>query len=116
LIKKQNILKLYSIFFVVIFLVSITPKSFLHSLFDAHAHKVVQTSATENHPNFKAQSIHCDCNNFTAITPFLNDFFVYEQQPLSAYFIYSEVILSHTFSKSFAQIDLRGPPQYLYFL
>ncbi|MBS1497013.1 MAG: hypothetical protein JSS85_09015 [Bacteroidetes bacterium] len=105
----MTIRRITSAFLIVVFALSITPVIFLHKIAANHT----DISYANKHIKCRQLSkagIHCQCINFVAEAPFLNDLAVVSfskvQSFIPIHFSYKELFLSQ--NKYYE--ELRGPP------
>ena len=108
-IKANNtIRKIISLFLLFAFLLSISPKQYLHTVFAQHTD--VTTNLTKTEVQFNANAYNCDCNQVVCTSPYIPA----ENQSLSAtagtFASYDDLLIVPGLSQTATQLQLRGPP------
>ena len=91
-----------------LFLLSITPKIFLHDLIANHKDSYYSLSSTETQVTKKG--IHCDCNSLVVVSPFLNESNSVSLTPPDYFVKYNCTLCNSFYSVNSYVFSLRGPP------
>jgi hypothetical protein len=103
--------KAIGFFFLVVFLLSITPKTYFHEALAHHKDGLVCKEQVEQGPCFHRQAYHCHFDDLVVSVPFVASVscFVLKQPAQFAYSLPFFPVLHLT--SSFRSMEGRGPPQ-----
>lgn len=108
---KINIRQIGAAFLMLVFLLSVTPKRFLHDAITQHEHtKVYVEKCSHHHINIGNAGFNCQLDNLVVELPFeilLQPTFLFTEEYNSSY---NSSLHHQEVKTSFLSISLRGPP------
>ena len=108
--KKTTIRQLFSMFMLLLFAFSITPKKTLHTIFGCHSNTTAKSITHNETEQLATKSFHCGCDHQDLQTPFLHSPTFFS----TIAFKYGAPLISRyktaVYRQSILSADLRGPP------
>jgi hypothetical protein len=97
-------------FMLLIFIVGMTPRMFLHDIFSNHRHTYETRS---EHPGILPKGFQCDVKSLVAKAPFIEqEVFGIEPLEVSHYPSFTEALIHFYHTGVFSDYSLRGPPAF----
>ena len=108
MIKSVYIKKILSVFLLVVFALSITPKKYLHDMFAKHIDCRYEKSNTKTY-QLSSSGFNCNCDNLVAESSFVIDQHVFSFPVFNFFSAYLITAISFS-SVPGIYSSLRGPP------
>lgn len=108
LFRYKNITRYLSGFLLLVFVLSICPKSFLHNIFSKHIDSVLKKKS-DSPLQLTAAGYNCDCDNLVAESSFVND---PQEFSFPIFTSFSSYVINEASYSSISEFNssLRGPP------
>jgi hypothetical protein len=110
LFKNKIIRQFSAIGLLLLFILSNTPKQFIHDIFANHVDYKNGIAKTTHDSNIYQSSFHCQTDNLVAESPFTNDALAIVINAAINYLQITALLSNPLATNCYLRLDLRGPP------
>jgi hypothetical protein len=110
LFKNKIIRQFSAIGLLLLFILSNTPKQFIHDVFANHVDYKNGIAKTTHDNNVYQSSFHCPTDNLVAESPFTNDAQAILINVAINYLQFTALLSNTLAANRYLRLDLRGPP------